>query len=383
MTALWGDLVGHDAVIAQMRAAVQSQDTLAQSWLITGPAGSGRSLVARAFAADLLGLGADTEAVDRQVRSGTHPDLTVLTTERVLITIDEVRGLVDVSYRSPVNSPWRVIIVEDADRMAERTSNVLLKALEEPPARTVWVLCAPSEADVIPTIRSRVRTVRLGVPPVAEIAAMLTARDGVDPAIAEQSARHAQSHIGMARRLATSEDARERRDRSLRLILGITAVSEAVFAAADIVALATDDAKAYTESRDEAERAEFLHQLGIAPGDAIPPALRGQIKTLEENQKRRATRSLRDGVDRVLTDAESLYRDILVLALGGNVSLTNDELRPEMEVWLTRHSPDHAIRVLDAVDVARHRIDRNVTPLLALEALLVEASGVVAGYHGP
>lgn len=383
MTALWGDLVGHDAVIAQMRAAVQSQDTLAQSWLITGPAGSGRSLVARAFAADLLGLGADTEAVDRQVRSGTHPDLTVLTTERVLITIDEVRGLVDVSYRSPVNSPWRVIIVEDADRMAERTSNVLLKALEEPPARTVWVLCAPSEADVIPTIRSRVRTVRLGVPPVAEIAAMLTARDGVDPAIAEQSARHAQSHIGMARRLATSEDARERRDRSLRLILGITAVSEAVFAAADIVALATDDAKAYTESRDEAERAEFLHQLGVAPGEAIPPALRGQIKTLEENQKRRATRSLRDGVDRVLTDAESLYRDILVLALGGNVSLTNDEMRPELEVWLTRHSPDHAIRVLDAIDMARHRIDRNVTPLLALEALLVEASGVVAGYHGP
>lgn len=377
MTMLWDDLVGHDAVVSQMRAAVADQDTLAQSWLITGPAGSGRSLVARAFAADLLGLGADTEAVDRQVRSGAHPDLTVLVTERVLITIDEVRDLVDASYRSPVSAPWRVIIIEDADRMVERTSNVLLKALEEPPPRTIWILCAPSEADVIPTIRSRVRAVRLGVPSISEIAQMLAEREGVDPSVAEQSARHAQSHIGMARRLATSQDARDRRDRSLRLIIGISAVSEAVFAAADVVALATEDAKAYTEARDEVERAEFLHQLGIAPGDAVPPALRGQVRTLEENQKRRATRSLRDGVDRVLTDAESLYRDILVLALGGGVPLTNEELRPEMEVWLSRHTPDHAIRVLDAIDVARHRIDRNVQPVLAVEALFVLASGLI------
>ena len=377
MTRLWDDLVGHDTVIAQMRAAVADQDTLAQSWLITGPAGSGRSLVARAFAADLLGIGADEEAVDRQVRSGTHPDLTVLVTERVLITIDEVRDLVDASYRSPVSAPWRVIIIEDADRMVERTSNVLLKALEEPPPRTIWVLCAPSEADVIPTIRSRVRAVRLGVPPIEAIAGMLVERDGVDPVIAEQSARHAQSHIGMARRLATSAEARERRDRALRVIIGINAVSDAVFAAADIVALATEDAKAYTEARDELDRTEFLNQLGIAPGEAIPPGLRGQVKTLEENHKRRATRSLRDGIDRVLTDAESLYRDILVCALGGAVALTNEELRPEMELWLSRHSPDHAIRVLDAIDVARHRIDRNVTPTLSLEALFVAASGVV------
>lgn len=377
MTRLWDDLVGHDDVIATMRAAVADDETLTQSWLITGPAGSGRSLVARAFAADLLGIGADRDAVDRQVRSVTHPDLTVLVTERVLITIDEVREVVETSYRSPVNSPWRVIIIEDADRMAERTSNVLLKALEEPPARTIWVLCAPSEADVIPTIRSRVRTVRLGVPPIPAIAAMLVERDGVDPVVAEQSARHAQSHIGMARRLATSEDARTRRDRSLRLIVGISTVSEAVFAASDIVALATEDAKAYTEARDESDRAEFLQQLGIAPGEAVPPGLRAQVKALEENHKRRATRSLRDGIDRVLTDTESLYRDILVLALGGGVPLTNEELRPEMELWLTRHTPEHAIRVLDAIDVARHRIDRNVTPTLSLEALFVVATGLV------
>ena len=376
MTSLWTDLVGHDSVIAQMQNAADSPDTLTQSWLITGPAGSGRSLIARAFAAQLLGAGEDTDAVDRQVRALTHPDLTVLATERVLIPIDEVRELVETSYRSPVVSSWRIIIIEDADRMAERTSNVLLKALEEPAARTIWILCAPSEADVIPTIRSRVRSVRIGVPAIADIAAMLVARDGVDPAIAEQSARHAQSHIGMARRLATSADARERRARSLSLVLGIRLVSDAVNTAAEIVALATDDAKAYTEVRDDTERAEFLQSLGLAPGEAVPIGLRPQLKVLEENQKRRATRSLRDGVDRVLTDLESLFRDVLVVSLGGNVPLTNSEFSNEISLWLERHDAAHAVYLLDAIDTARKRMERNVTPLLALEALFVETSGV-------
>jgi DNA polymerase-3 subunit delta' len=376
VTSLWTDLVGHDSVIAQMQNAADSPDTLTQSWLITGPAGSGRSLIARAFAAQLLGAGEDTDAVDRQVRALTHPDLTVLATERVLIPIDEVRELVETSYRSPVASSWRIIIIEDADRMAERTSNVLLKALEEHAARTIWILCAPSEADVIPTIRSRVRSVRIGVPAIADIAAMLVARDGVDPAIAEQSARHAQSHIGMARRLATSADARERRARSLALVLGIRLVSDAVNTAAEIVALATDDAKAYTEVRDDTERAEFLQSLGLAPGEAVPIGLRPQLKVLEENQKRRATRSLRDGVDRVLTDLESLFRDVLVVSLGGNVPLTNSEFSNEISLWLERHDAAHAVYLLDAIDTARKRMERNVTPLLALEALFVETSGV-------
>jgi DNA polymerase-3 subunit delta' len=294
----------------------------------------------------------------------------------VLIPIDEVRELVETSYRSPVASSWRIIIIEDADRMAERTSNVLLKALEEPAARTIWILCAPSEADVIPTIRSRVRSVRIGVPAIADIAAMLVARDGVDPVIAEQSARHAQSHIGMARRLATSADARERRARSLSLVLGIRLVSDAVNTAAEIVALATDDAKAYTEVRDDTERAEFLQSLGLAPGEAVPIGLRPQLKVLEENQKRRATRSLRDGVDRVLTDLESLFRDVLVVSLGGNVPLTNSEFSNEISLWLERHDAAHAVYLLDAIDIARKRMERNVTPLLALEALFVETSGV-------
>jgi DNA polymerase-3 subunit delta' len=181
----------------------------------------------------------------------------------------------------------------------------------------------------------------------------------------------------MARRLATSPEARERRDRSLRRVLEVASVSGAVGAAADIIGLATDDAKAYTEARDSTERAEFLQRLGIASGEAVPPALRAQVRALEENHKRRATRSLRDGVDRVLTDLESLFRDIVVIQLDGRVPLTNAELRPQMEAWLELHDAEHAIRVIDAISTARQRIDRNVTPLLALEALFVVSSGLV------
>jgi DNA polymerase-3 subunit delta' len=192
----------------------------------------------------------------------------------VIISIKDARALVERSYFAPSLGRYRVIVMEDADRMAERTSNVLLKALEEPPERTIWVLCAPSDADLLPTIRSRVRTLRLREPDVADL---IVRRSAVDPAIAEQSARHAQRHIGMAQRLATDAAARARRDATLRGVLAVRGVGDAVEVAGAIVAAATDDAKALTAERDEAERAGLLRTLGIAEGGAIPPAVRSQL----------------------------------------------------------------------------------------------------------
>src|SRR3954462_2190075 len=193
-----------------MRDAADDPAGLTHSWLLTGPPGSGRSILAYAFAAALIARPGDEEATEAQVRARTHPDLGILSTDRVTITIDEVRQLVASSQFSPSVGRYRVMVIEDADRMTERTSNVLLKALEEPPERTVWILCAPSDADLLPTIRSRVRTVRLRVPGVSDVAELIRRRDGVDAETAERAARHAQSHIGMAHRLATHEEARSR-----------------------------------------------------------------------------------------------------------------------------------------------------------------------------
>lgn len=379
MTA-WEELTGQEAAIAALKDAAADPEAMTHSWLVTGPPGSGRSNLAFAFATALLQgstSGAEAERTAAQVAARTHPDLAVLATDRVVITIDEVRHLVAQSQFSPSIAPYRVIIIEDADRMTERTSNVLLKALEEPPPRTVWVLCAPSAADLIPTIRSRVRVVRLRVPSVAEVAELLVRRDGVEPALAERAAREAQTHIGMALRLATDADARERRARTLQLALGVQSVSGCVLAAEQLVAIATEDAKALTAERDEEERQAALRSLGLEPGATVPPALRASLKALEDDQKRRATRSVRDGIDRVLVDLMSLHRDVLLLQLGAALELVNEAIRGDLEVAARDRTAELSLASLDAISLARRRIDGNMPPTLALEAMLISASGRV------
>ena len=380
--SVWDELTGQSEAIEVFRAAAAdstladspiAQSAMTHSWLITGPPGSGRSNLAYAFAAALLSDGTPEgdEATRRQVAARTHPDLGVLSTEGVIIKIDEVKKIVASSQFSPSVSRYRVMIIEDADRMVERTSNVLLKALEEPPPRTVWILCAPSEADLLPTIRSRVRTVRLRVPDVAAVADLISRRDNVSLDIATRAAREAQSHIGMAHRLATNEEARRRREQTLETALSIRSVSDAVIAAGTLLAVAGDDAKAITEERDAEERESALRSLGIEPGGTIPPALRAQLRTLEEDQKRRATRSLRDGIDRIMVDLLSLYRDILLLQLGAPSEPINLAILPKLVAVSERTTPSATLATMDAIATARKRIEGNVAPALALEAMLI------------
>ncbi|GAB2982450.1 DNA polymerase III subunit delta' [Frigoribacterium salinisoli] len=375
--SVWDDLTGQADAIAVLRAAASRDPdnaAMTHSWLITGPPGSGRSNLAYAFASALLARPGDDEATARQVAARSHPDLAVLSTERVIITIDEVRRLVSSSQFSPSVGRYRVVVIEDADRMTERTSNLLLKALEEPPPRTVWILCAPSEADLIPTIRSRVRSVRLRTPSVDDVAQLLVARNGVAPDLAVLAAREAQSHIGMALRLATNPEARARRGRTLGTALDIRSVSDAVRAAATLLALAGEDAKAITEERDAQEREQALRSLGVDPGGTVPPALRSQLRALEDDQKRRATRSLRDGLDRIMVDLQSLYRDVLLLQLGVDGDPVNGAILDRLTSVARGSTPAATLTVLDAIATARQRVEANVAPALALEAMLVAVS---------
>ncbi|PVU83234.1 DNA polymerase III subunit delta' [Cellulomonas sp. WB94] len=370
---VWAELVGQEPAVEVLRGAVQDPTRMTHAWLVTGPPGSGRSTAARAFAAALQcesgGCGRCHACVT--VLQGLHPDVTVVATEGVVIRADTARPLVELAQRSPSSGRWRVIIVEDADRLNETSGNVLLKAIEEPPPRTVWVLCAPSPQDVLVTLRSRSRAVALRVPPVDAVAALLVERDGIDPAVAAVAARAAQSHVGIARRLARDPQARARRATVLSIPPRVRGVGDAVLAAGDLVATAQADAKAATEQRDAEERSELLRSMGAEGSATIPPALRAQVRDLEGDQKRRATRAQRDVLDRAMLDLLSLYRDVLVVQLGAGVELVNVEHEESVRALAASSTPEQTVRRMDAIGEARTRIAGNVAPLLAVEAMTI------------
>jgi len=298
-----------------------------------------------------------------------HPDVTILQTDRVVISIDEIRKLVSRSSMGTNVGEYRVIVIEDADRMTERTSNVLLKVLEEPADKTIWILCAPSVADLLPTIRSRVRNINLRLPSIDEVTRILVERDGVDPAVARRSAIEAQNHVGMARRLALSPDARSRRSETLRVLMSISNLSGAMVAAEKLLGVAKRDAESIALESDATEKESLMKAYGLDVGERIPPNLRSAFKDLEDNQKRKATRALRDGIDRIFTDMESVYRDVLSLQLGANTQLINEEISEDLAARAVGCASADSIAVLDAIALSRKRLGSNVRDLLVLESL--------------
>ncbi|MBC7552099.1 MAG: DNA polymerase III subunit delta' [Cellulomonas sp.] len=371
--SVWDDIVGQEAAVEVLRGAVADPAAMTHAWLITGPPGSGRSNAARAFAAALQCLegGCGYCLACTTALAGTHADVTVVATETVGIKIDETRSLVSLAQRAPSGGRWRVILIEDADRMAERTSNVLLKAIEEPPPRTVWLLCAPSPQDVVVTIRSRARSLALRVPPVDAVAALLVSRDGIDPQVAAMSARAAQSHIGIARRLARDPEARERRAQVLAIPGAIRGVGDAVLAAGRLVEVAQAESRSATEHRDAQEKSALLRAMGAEGAATLPAGLRSQVNQLEKDQKSRATRAQRDVLDRSMIDLLSLYRDVLVVQLGAGVDLVNATLDDQVRVLAVSSTPEQTLRRMDAIGLARTRLAGNVAPLLAMEAMTI------------
>jgi DNA polymerase III subunit delta' len=251
---VWAEVIGQPAVVAELRAAVTDPAAMTHAWLFTGPPGSGRSVAARAFAAALQcpdgGLHADVAACHscRTVLAGTHADVNVVNPEGLSIGVLEARELVRVAGRAPSQGRWQVIIVEDADRMSEGAANAVLKMIEEPPPRTVVMLCAPSlhPDDIKVTIRSRCRVMSLRTPTVEAIADVLVRRDGIDPALAAWSAGAAGGHVGRARRLARDEEARMTRKAVLDIPLSLVSLAACLNAADDLVGAAQEETDAAT-----------------------------------------------------------------------------------------------------------------------------------------
>lgn len=381
----WDALVGQEAAVEELSRAVDAaafgRDTgpgMTHAWLITGPPGSGRSTAATAFASALQcpDRGCGTCSVCRGARTGTHPDVEIVRSETLSYSTDDARELIARSSIVPADSPWHIVIVEDADRFTDQAANVLLKVLEEPPPHLVWILCAPSAEDVLPTIRSRVRTVHLRTPSTTEVAAALQERYGVDSAMASFAARASQGHIGRARALATDEGARLRRQEILRIPGALRDLSACFIAAGELLSSAMDDASALTDALDAEEEEDLRRAYGDG-AEGVTKAryeklLSKPMKDLHKMQKSRRTRAVRDQVDRALLDLLSYYRDVLVIQVGAEVALVNDEMRPQLQQEATTSLPSDTARRLGAIDRTRLAVQANGGLPLVLEGLMVE-----------
>jgi len=373
--SVFDELAGQEAVVSQLKSAVAGAMT--HAWLFTGPPGSGRSVAARAFAAALLcefgGCGVCPSC--RQVRAGTHADLLLVRPEGLSYGVKQTRDLVLRAAGAPAGGRWLVVLFEDADRCTEQAANALLKAIEEPAPRTVWLLCAPSAEDLVTTIRSRCRVMTLRVPPSSAVASVLVQRDGIDPDRALAAARAAQGHIGRARRLATDPSAATRRAAVLRVPVQAVSLGPALAAAASLVKTAEDEAKSVTEQLDEPEKGALRQAFGEgSTGKGVAKAMRGMagaLKDLEDRQKSRATRVKRDTLDGALLDLAAFYRDVLMVQLGADVELANADQDEELRRLAAQSAPEATLRRIQAVMRCRERLTLNVAPLLAVEEMTI------------
>ncbi|SDD82332.1 DNA polymerase III subunit delta' [Actinokineospora iranica] len=392
MAGVWSQLVGQPEAVDILSTAAAAAAGLVDgtgtaagmthAWLFTGPPGSGRSVAARAFAAALQctagqevpGCG-ECQGCHTSM-SGTHADVRLVVPEGLSISVAEMRALVQTAARRPTSGRWQVVIITDADRLTEGAANALLKAVEEPPPRTVFLLAAPSDhpEDVSVTIRSRCRSIALRTPAPDAIAEVLRYRDSVDADTAVWAASVCGGHVGRARRLAADTAARDRRAKVLRIPLNLRRLSDVFDCADDLVKAAETDASEVSGSRDEAEKEALKTAMGHGgTGKGAASATRGSagaIKELEKRQKSRATRTQRDALDLALVDLAGFYRDVLVTASGSSAALNHPDHAEGSAQAAAKWTPESTLRRLEAVLHCREALEMNVKPRIAIEAMV-------------
>ncbi len=381
MASVFDDLVGQEHIIDILKNAVTASRTgsdsqeMTHAWVFTGPPGSGRSSAAVAFAQALIcpnqGCGACNEC--QSAATGGHPDVEVIRTEGLSIKVEEIRELLTRVAWAPSMGGWRVVVMEDADRLTESAANALLKAIEEPGTRTVWLLCAPTLHNVLPTIRSRCRHLQLRTPSIEAVTQVLIRRDNISPTMAEFAARVSQGHIGRAKYFASNESVRSNRKAVMQLPLKLGSLAAAFQAAEILIDLATEEASASSENRDEKEVEKLQEAYGKgATGRGMATGASKAVKELEKEQKARATRMVRDAIDGALLDLATFYRDVMLVQAGAVKSMINSDVRTEIENYASSSPVHSSARKISAIMEARNHLAMNAAPLVTCEALMCE-----------
>ncbi len=385
MASVFDDLVGQEHIIDILKNAVTASRTgsdsqeMTHAWVFTGPPGSGRSSAAVAFAQALIcpnqGCGACNEC--QSAATGGHPDVEVIRTEGLSIKVEEIRELLTRVAWAPSMGGWRVVVMEDADRLTESAASALLKAIEEPGTRTVWLLCAPTLHDVLPTIRSRCRHLQLRTPSIDAVTQVLIKRDDISPTMADFAARVSQGHIGRARYLATNESVRSNRKVIMLLPLQLGSLAAAFHAAQALIDLATEEASTSSESRDEKEIEKLQEAYGKgATGRGMATGAAKAVKELEKEQKSRATRMVRDAIDVALIDLATFYRDVMLVQAGDKGPIVNSDMRTEIESFASSISTHSAVQKMSAIMEARKYLAMNAAPLMTCEAMMCRLARV-------
>jgi DNA polymerase-3 subunit delta' len=379
MTTVYDNLVGQEHITTILKGAVAASrigatsQEMTHAWLFTGPPGSGRSSAAVAFAQALIcpNQGCATCNECRSASAGSHPDVEIIRTEGLSIKVEEIRELLTRVAWAPSMGGWRVVVMEDADRLTESAANALLKAIEEPGTRTVWLLCAPTLHDVLPTIRSRCRHIQLHTPSDEAVTQVLINRDGITPAMAQFAARVSQGHIGRAKYLATHENVRSNRSAIMRLPIQLNSLAAAFKAAQHLVDIATTEANAVSEVRDEKEVTALQEAYGKgATGRGMATGAAKAVKELEKEQKSRATRMVRDSIDGALLDIATFYRDVMMVQAGNEEAIINTDIHDEIMKYASTHPHHTTIDKMSAIMAARINLAHNAAPLLTCEALM-------------
>ena len=373
--SVFDSLVGQSEVVERLKSATNAATSgsttqeMVHSWLFVGPAGSGRSNAAVAFAAALVcsQSGCGTCRDCQTVLTGTHIDVERFNPTGLSIKAEEVRELIARSAWSPSVGPWRIVIIEDADRLTETAANALLKTIEEPETHTLWFLCAPTLSDVSITIRSRCRHLQLRTPSKTSVEEFLLTNTSVDSKTAAFAARVSQGHIGRARFIATNQEAQSRRKDVLALAFSLKDIDSCFKAASHLLDTAQEQAESENSERDS-KQLKQLQDAYQGTGRSLISGGSKAIKDLEKEQKSATTRSIRDNLDSALLDIATIYRDVLVTQSGSD-EILNIDLRLEITDFAKTTTPKRSIERIEALLEARINLGRNSAPLSTLEAL--------------
>ena len=373
--SVFDSLVGQSEVVERLKSATNAATSgsttqeMVHSWLFVGPAGSGRSNAAVAFAAALVcsQSGCGTCRDCQTVLTGTHIDVERFNPTGLSIKAEEVRELIARSAWSPSVGPWRIVIIEDADRLTETAANALLKTIEEPETHTLWFLCAPTLSDVSITIRSRCRHLQLRTPSKTSVEEFLLTNTSVDSKTAAFAARVSQGHIGRARFIATNQEAQSRRKEVLALAFSLKDIDSCFKAASHLLDTAQEQAESENSERDS-KQLKQLQDAYQGTGRSLISGGSKAIKDLEKEQKSATTRAIRDNIDGALLNIASLYRDILLIQ-SGSQEILNIDFRQEITELAKASPAKRSIEQIEALLEARANLGRNSAPLSTLESL--------------